>query len=301
MLGRRLLSCIALAVTVLLYACADDGERDNPTDPMASNYVVPVDSSDVTGEDDQFLVGDESVSSSSQETENSSSEVVSSSSLAEPGVCNRDGNNSCVYGTLVDSRDGNTYRTILIDTQNWMAENLNYEMPVLVEKVNYEDYLSYCYNLSADSCQKYGRLYTWKATMHGSCLDDSDEEALCVPKYPAQGVCPDGWHVPTESEWNDLFDFVGGEAIAGMLLKTNEGWKNNTGMNAYGFSVLPAGVRTEDGVFSTPGLSACFWTSTENADFHAYSVYLSYYSERAEMDESKLKRNACSVRCVENE
>ena len=295
MLGRRLLFCVALAVTVLLYACADDGERDNPTDPMASNYVVPGDSSDVTGEDYQSKAGDESLSSSSKKTGSSSSKVVSSSGMVRFGGCNRDGKDSCEYGTLVDSRDGNTYKTVRIGTQNWMAENLNYEPP----EMYYEGYESYCYEDSADSCKKYGRLYTWKAAMYGSCFEDSDDE-YCKPKYPAKGLCPKGWHIPTKAEWDILLKFVGGEVTAGLLLKANEGWKNNTGMNAYGFSVIPAGLRTQSGAFSDPGLSASFWTSTENTFNQAYSIYFTYYSESAEMDGLKFKSNAYSARCIED-
>ncbi|MGM9985270.1 MAG: fibrobacter succinogenes major paralogous domain-containing protein, partial [Fibrobacter intestinalis] len=93
---------------------------------------------------------------------------------------------------LKDPRDGKTYRTVEIGKQVWMAENLNYEMDG-----------SYCYDNEATNCQKYGRLYTWAAAMQ---------------------ACPEGWHLPSEAEWETLITAVGGEDVAGLKLKSTSGW-----------------------------------------------------------------------------
>ena len=97
--------------------------------------------------------------------------------------------------TLTDSRDGQTYKTVTIGTQTWMAENLNYETAN-----------SYCYKDSAKYCAKYGRLYTWAAAMDSAGAWSSNgkgcgDGTTCSPTYPLRGVCPSGWHLPTVDEF----------------------------------------------------------------------------------------------------
>lgn len=89
-----------------------------------------------------------------------------------------------------------------------MAENLNY-------KVTY----SYCYSESVANCEKYGRLYTWSA---------------------AKEACPEGWHLPTNAEFETLLKAVGGSSVAGTMLKSKKGWYDGGhGIDEYGFTVLP--------------------------------------------------------------
>jgi len=127
--------------------------------------------------------------------------------------------------TFTDPRDGKVYKIVKIGNQIWMAENLNYNAPG-----------SQCYSY------KYGRLYDWKTALK---------------------ICPAGWHLPNDDEWQALFDFVGGIEVAGKKLKTRIGWNfeekredpknwrqfifedrngfNGNGEDAYGFSALPGG------------------------------------------------------------
>ena len=102
--------------------------------------------------------------------------------------CKTEKKDNCEYGSLTDDRDGQTYKTVKIGEQIWMAENLNYE------ELN-----SYCYNDSAEYCAKYGRLYTWAAAMDSAGEWSNNGRACglnmmtCSPKYPVRGICPEGW------------------------------------------------------------------------------------------------------------
>ena len=105
---------------------------------------------------------------------------------------------------MTDERDGQTYKTVTIGTQTWMAENLNYE------SVD-----SYCYNDSAKYCAKYGRLYTWAAAMDSVGEWSTNGRGCgyygdCSPTYPVRGVCPKGWHLLTKAELEMLLETVGG-------------------------------------------------------------------------------------------
>ena len=115
------------------------------------------------------------------------------------------------YGTLTDERDGKSYKTVQIGSQTWMAENLNYydsnDRSVMEER-------AVCYDKLSSNCDKYGRLYTWAAAMDSSAMPT---EVKCgfglfgcnPPKLPASGICPDGWHLPTNEEWKLLFKNIG--------------------------------------------------------------------------------------------
>ena len=134
--------------------------------------------------------------------------------------------------SMTDSRDGQTYKTVKIGSQTWMAQNLNYEM---------DD--SYCNHDDAANCTKYGRIYKWNA---------------------ANSACPEGWYLPSKAEWDTLFATVGGDSIAGKVLKSSSGWYAcGDGTDAVSFSVLPAGYGDGNGEFWGKGSDANFWSSTK--------------------------------------
>ena len=205
------------------------------------------------------------------------------------------------YGEMLDKRNRKLYRTVVIDGNTWMAENLNYE----VEN-------SYCYNNSADTCAKYGRLYTWAAAIDSVKLAaDADNPQNCgqlpTGKYctlPAkvQGICPEGWHLPSKSEWETLFTAVGDQSTAGKILKSQTSWINNgNGTDAFGFAALPAGNRDKDGYSNYEGNYARFWSSTESGSYYAYFIHLAFNTESAALDRGGDKGRAFSVRCVKDE
>ena len=242
-------------------------------------------------------------SSSSVKLSSSSSAKSSSSSVVESGSSSSSVVNSVSIGSFTDSRDGQTYKTVKIGWQTWMAQNLNYKTAN-----------SYCYNDKDSNCSKYGRLYTWAAAMDSAgkwSLDGSGcgygLDKRCAPRYPVQGVCPVGWHLPSVSEWNTLLTGypVGGEVTAGKVLKSTSGWKSSgNGTDAYSFSALPAGIRfpsAVSAVYYNEGNYAYFWSSTEFGDSHAYYMYLFYSSDGAELlDTDVFKNDAISVRCLKN-
>ena len=186
----------------------------------------------------------------------------------DPGADGKDGRNFD-EDWMVDPRDRQLYKVVTIGEQTWMAHNLNYET----------DAGSYCYKDSVKYCKKYGRLYTW-----ATAID----------------VCPKGWHLPDNTEWNALFTAVGGKANAGIMLKSTEGWNSNgNGSDTYFFSALPAGLRDLDGSFSHKGDRARFWISTEYNSGNAYYMYLFYGNDFADLYYVS-KDNGFSVRCLKD-
>ena len=196
-------------------------------------------------------------------------------------------------GMLTDSRNGQTYKTVTIGTQTWMAENLNYETAN-----------SYCYKDSVSNCTKYGRLYTWAAAMDSVGTWSSNGkgcgyDVACSPTYPVRGVCPEGWHLPDTTEWNTLFTAVGGRLTAGTMLKSISGWYNSgDGTDTYSFSALPAGNCDDGGCYSE-GNEANFWSSTEGSSSSAYYMLL-YDSDDGAYLLGCGKYNEFSVRCVKD-
>ena len=164
-------------------------------------------------------------------------------------------------GTVV--YEGQTYKTIGIKTQMWMAENLNYE----VEN-------SSCYNNSADSCAKYGRLYTWAAAVGKSEEECGDK--TCGLTGTVRGICPEGWHIPTSSEWKTLDSAIGGSPYA-MQAKGYDDWSSAT--DAFGFAALPAG-EYYNGSFLDVGSLANIWSATEDGSTVAYYLRLDASSRR---------------------
>ena len=196
-------------------------------------------------------------------------------------------------GSLTDERDGQIYKTVVIGTQTWMAENLNYATDS-----------SMCYLIKPEYCDEYGRLYKW-----------SD----------AQNACPAGWHLPDTTEWNELFYAAAGIDLAGEVLKSIPYWQRSSWSfrelrDIYGFTALPAGMwgsedsysslvgvtsvdRGYSGHFDGEGDLALFWTATESLDNKAYQVELIRdYSDYlgAHMGAYYDKSNAFSIRCVKD-
>ena len=245
-------------------------------------------------------------SSSSSSAKSSSSLVKSSSSVAYVKPCRTDSVDICEYGTLTDERDGQTYKTVTIGTQIWMAENLNYAYTGVPYNYsgNTSDSTSWCYGDNPANRTKYGRLYTWAAAMDSVGTWSTNSKGCgygtrCSPTYPVRGVCPEGWHLPDTTEWHTLFTAVG-KSTAGTMLKSTSGWNGSgNGTDAYAFSALPAGRRYSSGDFSREGSSADFWSSTEYDSGDAYYVYLDYDLVNAYLG-NYYKGTGFSVRCLKD-
>ncbi|WP_405329703.1 fibrobacter succinogenes major paralogous domain-containing protein [Fibrobacter sp.] len=181
--------------------------------------------------------------------------------------------------SIIDDRDGQKYKIVKIDRLWWFAQNLNYETEN-----------SHCYNDSTKYCDKYGRLYTWAAAV-GKSEEECGERHVCNLSLPVQGVCPSGWHVPSNYEWNDLFVFVGGDKVAGEVLRnSSEG----------GFALLYAGRINFAGDFVQEGRSACIWSSNEVDDYDSYYVDFYYTYSKVFLEDAD-KTDGYSVRCVKDE
>ena len=248
--------------------------------------------------------------SSSSETSVSSSSEKSSSSVAYVEPCRTDSVDTREYGTLTDERDGQTYKTVTIGTQIWMAENLNYAYTGVPYNFVYDgrnytsDSTSWCYDNVPANCTKYGRLYTWAAAMDSVGSWSTNGKGcgygkVCSPTYPVRGVCPEGWHLPTKAEFETLFTAVGDSSTAGKRLKSTSGWNSSgNGTDAYSFSALPAGYRSSWGsYYYADGNNAVFWSSTESANT-AYLMNLDYYGNTDLNHDNK--SDGYSVRCVKD-
>lgn len=177
-------------------------------------------------------------------------------------------------GTFTDPRDGQTYKTVKIGSQIWMAENLNYE---------FVD--SCCVDDDTENNKKYGRLYTWKA---------------------AKVARPDGWHIPSQEEWDELETFVaetlfrGDKDFVGYALKAKKGWNDDcydggNGSDAVGFGALPAGFCLKGGALQQFGDTAYFWIGSSHI-----SRSLFYNRMNLDFDYFNSASYMASVRCVKD-
>jgi uncharacterized protein (TIGR02145 family) len=183
-------------------------------------------------------------------------------------------------GTPTEEYEGQVYNTIQVFSQCWLKENLNVGTRIngSLDQTNNSIIEKYCYNNVEDSCDKYGGLYQWREMMQ------------YTTQQGAQGICPPGWHLPTDEEWKMLEGAVDsqyeiGDAEwdlhwhnrgyeAGTNLKTISGWYGNgNGTDLYGFSGLPCGGRNIGGSFYDFGFGGYWWTSTESG-YLAWHRYL---------------------------
>ena len=211
-----------------------------------------------------------------EETKSSSSSAVA----MLPIFCKTETEDNCEYGTMTDARDGQTYKTVKVGEQWWMARNLNYadsvKTPVLTNHI-------WCFTYQRENCDEIGLHYTWHA---------------------AKEACPDGWHLPSNEEWKKLIDTVGGEAVAGKILRSQAGWdagvNGSNGMDAVGFSILPAGYRIAVAFVFTTMLNG-FWSSSEYDVNKAGFMGLNYLDDSAKiLDMQTDKINAYPVRCIKD-
>lgn len=217
-----------------------------------------------------------------------------------------------IYGTLFDERDKKTYKTVVIGSQTWMAQNLNYRYKRFEREI---DSVSFCYDDDPANCNSFGRLYSWAAAMDSAGIFSTNGVACglgrnCSPIYPVRGVCPEGWHLPTKAEFDTL---LASRYDIQLVLKSTSGWndfnnRNGNGTDAYSFSAYPAGYRdlniynntTRYNVYDQVGNYAYFWSSTEIGEEQAYNMRLSVTNVGSREYDKDFKVKGFSVRCVKD-
>ena len=187
-------------------------------------------------------------------------------------------------GRMVDSRDGNSYRTVKIGDKVWMAENLRYANGISIGTAKSNKPQIYYPNGNQNNVQEYGYLYNWQAAVN---------------------ACPEGWHLPTNSDWKQLKNDIGGDNAGSQLAIRPELWNDGalertSVFGKSGFSVLPAGsfaVKT----YGNFGSFAYFWSATEYEYYsgNAYYRYI-YYNYTGVVSNYSSKSDGFSVRCVKD-
>lgn len=176
-------------------------------------------------------------------------------------------------GTFTDPRDGQTYKTVKIGEQVWMGENLNYKT----------DEGSFAYEDDEKLAEVYGRLYTYETALE---------------------ICPSGWHLPGDDEWDVLIEYLEGEDIAGARLKETgtDHWLNTRDLvtNESGFTALPGGIRSEIGGFEGMGEGGCWWSLSADPVL----FYILFDTEegimKEEADGYEDQNLSFSVRCIKD-
>ncbi len=227
---------------------------------------------------------------------------------------------------FIDSRDGNVYHELTIGNQVWMAENLKYLPSVVgpgtgspITTTPY--YYVYGYDGTNVTDAKetanydtYGVLYNWPAAMDGEASSMDNPSGI-------QGVCPTGWHLPSDAEWTELENYLadngynydgttgGGSAKIAKSLASTSGWNSYSGTgtvgntdyleyrNKSGFTALPGGYRECDGSFFGIGDYGIWWSATEHLADNASDRELRYHGSSVDW-ELDLKSFGFSVRCL---
>ncbi|RLD61457.1 MAG: hypothetical protein DRJ01_07890 [Bacteroidetes bacterium] len=320
--------------TVSLTATNDNGSNtETKTDYITVNALGPLPTADFTA-NKTLILADETVIFTDQSTNTPTSWAWNfgdgnTSTIQNPShtyntagkyaveliATNENGSDTLtmsyyiIVGTgSVTDYDGNVYITMQINNQEWMAENLavtHYPdgTPIILveDSTNWANLAytdpAYCYynNLSSNG-DVYGALYTWAAAMNGAASSDATPSGV-------QGVCPTGWHLPSDAEWTDLTVFLGGDIVAGGKMKEigSTHWHGmiSWASNSCGFTGLPGGCRFDNANFSDIEYKGDFMSSTEESFLYVWHHYL-YYIDTYVHREADYKSCGFSVRCVKD-
>jgi len=209
---------------------------------------------------------------------------------------------------FTDDRDGNSYKAVKIGNQIWMAENLRY-LPS-VAGPGTESLITPCYYVynydgtdvnaarATSNYKTYGVLYNWPAAMAGSASSSANPSGV-------KGVCPTGWHLPSDAEWTELTNYLGGLNVAGGKLKetgTTHWAAPNTGAtNETGFTALPGGTRSDNGTFLNLNYFGRFWSATQSESNNTVAwMRQLYYDDDNVAIFGYSKELGFSVRCVKD-
>jgi uncharacterized protein (TIGR02145 family) len=222
--------------------------------------------------------------------------------------CNKDDDKNLEVGSITDSRDGNVYKWVKIGSQIWMAENLKYLPSVSASTEGSQTephYYVYGYNgtdvttaKATDNYKTYGVLYNWAAAMNG------ENSSNTIPSG-VQGICPEGWHLPSVEEWKQLINYLGGEEVAGGKLKEigtiNWTTPNTRATNETGFTAIPGGSRSNEGTFLDIGNFGTWHHTGERYDFRSGPPKVSF--NNSNISSSRIDLDAelgFSCRCLKD-
>ena len=233
-------------------------------------------------------------SSSSAKAIKSSASAESSSSVPPaPALCE-----NAPEEMLCDKRDGKLYRLAHIGNQIWMGQNLDYAADG-----------SYCYENKHENCKVFGRLYTWVSAM-GLDKSYATASAVGVIEKEHQGVCPEGFHMPKDADFNTLLSYTKNnnrypKERSGIYLKMAFSWKYSeewpAGTDRFGFGAMASGFRNAQGIYKELGHDADYWVAEESST-PSHAPYWNLYYDNDEFlgDYSKKKTYAYSVRCLKD-
>jgi uncharacterized protein (TIGR02145 family) len=205
-----------------------------------------------------------------------------------PQVVLKNSCDSLTYG-------GKVYKTLKIGFQCWMAENLNIGTRInsTQEQINNSIIEKYCYNNADSNCSLYGGLYQWKEAMQYAFSED------------AQGICPDGWHIPSLNDWQSLIITLGGFSSAGGVMKDSGivhwAFPNTRATNLSGFTALPTGCRApyNGGGFEWFPFWTYYWSTTEIDAENAWRIDLKHNNATCNYIYG-YKTFGFPVRCIKN-
>ena len=205
---------------------------------------------------------------------------------------------------LTDARDGKSYNVVLLGSQCWMAQNLNYGSMVsgAIEQTSNSIPEKYCYDNISSNCDTWGGLYQWGEAVQYYNGASNTTSWNPAPTGNVTGICPADWHLPTNTEWDVLCATLGGTGVAGGKLKETGTihWNSpNAGAtNSSGFTALAGGIRHIDQNFIGMMNYNQFWTTTQNSD-NAYYRSMNYNYEYVTSN-MYWKTTGSSIRCIQN-
>ena len=299
----------------------DDDEESSSSEDL--DIIATPSSSSYFDIDEESSSSEEEIeesSSSDEEEESSSSEetVEESSSSAQPASsstgyeliskvkpCRNADIDTCQYGILEDTRDGKTYKTIVIGEQTWMAQNLNYDLD--------DNRRQCCYRNQDDLCSRFGKLYTWAGAMDYDKNRCQDAAYCTLASH--QGICPDGWRVPVVEDWDTLWMNVGYNSenlaidsnykykvIRALITDTSYiTWDRSGKGDYFGFSATEHGYRESNqgsfwSLYTTP---SAYWTSDQVGATSSKAYIASMYSSSVDFEQYS-KTGQFAVRCIKN-
>ena len=320
------LVAVSVSIVVAFSACGDDLSssnadflsRETSADDALSSTETPC-SSDAKDMSSSSAQVDESSSSAKTLGESSSSVKVldaveiSCDGHSKPGWSYM--NEEIDYGCIQDPRDNQVYRTVKMGERVWMAENLNYDIPLPEDKVDDPmfKWVSKRHCTESDSCiracdsrenyciryvaEAFARSYTWAAAMDSLNQGGCGMGERCNVSGQHRGACPGGWHIPSIEEFNELYEAAGGRDNAAYRLKSSNSWvcwnRECNGADEFGFAIIPTDL-------STP--KSIFWSTTEDSDSTivvSQAYYDNDYMENFE-NWSNQKSSLFQIRCLKD-